>query len=135
MPNRTLMRAAALLTGVALVMLLGCRSVLEHTLERPEVSLRGVRMTQMGLLSQQTEIALQLKNPNPVPLPVKAVRYKIVLAGLQVANGETTDAFTVPAKGETDINLLVRTNALQLAAQAANLAANFNGRIDYEING
>jgi hypothetical protein len=29
----------------------------------------------------------------------------------------------------------VRTNALELAAQAANMATNFNGRVDYEISG
>jgi len=135
MRHRTLMRLAALLAGMALLMTLGCRSVIEHTLDRPEVSLREVRLLEMGLLSQRTQLVLHVKNPNPVPLPVRTVRYKIALAGLQVANGETDEAFTVPAKGETDIKLQVRTNALELAAQAANMATNFNGRVDYEISG
>ena len=135
MRHRTLMRGTALLVGMALLMTLGCRSVIEHTLDRPEVSLREVRLLEMGLLSQRTQLVLHVKNPNPVPLPVRTVRYKIALAGLQVANGETDEAFTVPAKGETDVKLQVRTNVLQLATQAANMAANFNGRIDYEISG
>lgn len=135
MRHRTLMRLAAMLTTMAMLMMLGCRSVIEHTLDRPEVSLREVRMLEMGLLSQRTQLVLNVKNPNPVPLPVRAIRYKIMLAGLQVAAGETDDAFSVPARGDTDVKLQVRTNALELAAQAANMATNFNGRVDYEISG
>lgn len=113
----------------------GCRTVVEQALEKPTLSLREVRLMEMGLLSQRTQLVLNVANPNPVPLPVRAVRYKVALAGMQIADGETDEAFVVPAKGETDIKLQVRTNMLELAGQAANMLTNFNGRVDYEISG
>ena len=121
-------RLALVLLAAFAVTATGCRTLVEQTLERPSISLREVRLMEMGLV-------LNVANPNPVPLPVKTVRYKIALAGLNVAEGETDEAFTVPAKGDTEIKLQVRTNALELAGQAANMLTNFNGRVDYEISG
>ena len=128
-------RLALVLLAAFAVTATGCRTLVEQTLERPSISLREVRLMEMGLLTQRTQLVLHVANPNPVPLPVKTVRYKIALAGLNVAEGETDEAFTVPAKGDTEIKLQVRTNALELAGQAANMLTNFNGRVDYEISG
>ena len=128
-------RLALVLLAILTLTAAGCRTLVERTLERPSLSLREVRMVEMGLLTQRTQLVLNVANPNPVPLPVKAVRYKIALAGLNVAEGVTDEAFTVPARCDTVIRLQVRTNVLELAGQAANMLTNFNGRVDYEISG
>jgi LEA14-like dessication related protein len=97
------------------VPLAGCRALLPK-LEAPQVQLTGLTLNGGSLNHQRMNIVLHVTNPNNRALGVAGIDYRVEIAGAQVLVGTTAAPFTLPAKGETDIDLLATVD-LAMAAQ------------------
>ncbi|MDY6942104.1 MAG: LEA type 2 family protein [Pseudomonadota bacterium] len=128
-------RWAACLIALFALILGGCTGMLNRLVEEPEIRLQEIRILEVGLVSQRYRLVLEIYNPNSVAMPVERISYQVDLAGQSFANGETTEPFTVPARGRALFHTDVRTNLLEFAGQMANLLSNFNGELDYHIQG
>ncbi len=100
-----LLRAAL---GVFVFALAGCS--LAPKLEAPRLTLVNVSMTSADFFNQQFNVRLHVQNPNDRDLPVKGIDYELFLEGDSFAEGVTNKAFVIPALGETEFDLPVRTN-------------------------
>ena len=125
-----------LLAGAVLclaVCLSGC-SAMGPKLEVPQLTLVSVAMTSADIFNQQFLVRLNVENPNDRELPITGIDYKLFLEGDSFSEGLSSKPFTVPANGETDFDMIVRTN---FVSSAGRLVSRLNGRdqVQYVVEG
>jgi len=94
----------------------GCAST-GVLLEKPGVSLRNVEVADIDLDGQTFVLEFDVDNPNPFPLPIRSIAYDVELEGLRLAGGETPGAFTVPAGGDSQFEIIVDVDLMRTAPQ------------------
>lgn len=121
------------LIGALLLLLTGC-SALAPRIETPRLSIVSVAMTSADIFNQQFLVRLHVENPNDRALPVKAIDYKLFLEGDSFAEGMSSQSFVVPALGETEFDMIVRTN---FVSGLGRLISRLNGRdqVNYVLEG
>ena len=119
--------------ALMIAMLSGC-AALAPRLEGPELKVVGAAMTSGDIFSQTFLVRLHVRNPNDRELPVRGIEYELFLEGDSFAEGTTPRAFVVPANGETEFDVTVRTN---FASSIARLLTRLQGKsqVRYEIQG
>lgn len=97
------------IVAAALLWLAGC-SALAPKIAVPQLSVVQVAMTSADVFNQQFLVRVRVENPNDRELPVKKIDYELFLEGDSFAEGTNAKPFVVPALGETDFDMMVRTN-------------------------
>ena len=87
-------------------------------LQPPDVQPTSVELMDVALDRQRFKVGMHVQNPNDRALPIKWVNCALEIQGVELGRGEINDPFSVPARGETDVDLIVTTNA---AASLPNL--------------
>jgi LEA14-like dessication related protein len=115
-----------------LAVLAGCS--LTPKLEAPQLSLVNVSMTSADIFNQQFLVRLHVQNPNDRDLPVNGIDYELFLEGDSFAEGVSNRPFVIPALGETEFDLPVRTN---FVSSLGRLVSRLQGRkqVQYVIEG
>ena len=102
----------------------------------PEVSLTSIEMTSADFNRQTFLLGFDISNPNPFPLPVRSVRYRVRLGEQQFASGETRGNFTVPSDGNGQFMISVQLNLLKTTSNLSTFIRTGSSRnIDYELSG
>ena len=111
----------------------GC-SALRPELKAPQLALISVAMTSADIFNQQFLVRINVENPNDRELPITGLDYKLFLEGDGFARGTLTKPFTVPANGEIDFDVTVRTN---FVSGIGRLLSRLNGRtqVNYTVEG
>lgn len=119
--------------AAAFLLLSGC-SALGPKLEAPRLTVMSIAMTSADMFSQQFTMRMHVQNPNDRELAVKGIDYKLFLAGDSFADGVGDVPFTVPALGETEFELPVRTN---FVSSLGRLISRLNGqsKVSYVVEG
>ena len=91
-------------------------------------------MTSADIFNQQFVVKLNVENPNDLELPITGIDYKLFLEGDSFSEGVSSKPFSVPAKGDTDFDMIVRTN---FVSGGARLMSRLNGRdqVQYVVEG
>ena len=128
---RTAVRGAGL---ACTLILAGCAG--GSLMTRPTVQLQSVDVAQATLSGQSLLLGFSVRNPNPYPLPVRGVRYKVRFNDQNFAGGETAGDFTIPANGEGSFAISVDMDLLGSGAQVASLLrAGLSENVHYELHG
>lgn len=127
-------RAVWLLFVVVGVACSAC-ATLAQSVETPEVSIVNLRLLNATLAKQNYELTLNVRNPNPIALPVRGLLYRVQLAGEDFASGETRGAFTIPANGELQFGLSVSTDMLRSLASLQRLFDRNDQVLGYKLGG
>lgn len=116
-----------------LLTLSGC-AALAPRIETPRLMIVSVAMTSGDIFSQQFRVRMSVQNPNDRDLPIKGLDYELFLQGDRFAQGVTNAPFVVPALGETEFDMTVRTN---FVSSIGRLLSRLNGKssVDYVIEG
>ena len=110
----------------------GCTSLAPH-LKAPELQVVGLTFLGGDNRHQQLRLRVQVTNPNDRQIAVRAIDYKVALAGSHFADGSSDEPFTLPALGQTEFNLNVNAD---LAALINVVGAHLNDTaLDYEATG
>src|SRR3954470_23057072 len=117
--------------GALLILLSACST---PQLAIPKLALVSVAMTSADIFNQQFMVHLNVENPNDQELPITGIDYKLFLEGDSFAEGVSNKPFTVPAKGDADFDMIVRTN---FVSSAGRLVSRLNGRdqVQYVFEG
>ena len=75
---------------------------------QPDVDLTSVKMSEIGLRNQTFLLGFSVSNPNPFPLPVRAVRYRVRLNDHKFAGGETQLSVTIKASDKVKAGERIR---------------------------
>lgn len=129
--NKVVARCSLL--AVLLLSLSSC-SALRPDLQAPRLMLVSVAMTSADIFNQQFLVRVNVENPNDRELPVTGLDYKLFLEGDSFARGSLNKPFTVPANGETDFDMTVRTN---FVSSIGRLLSRLNGstQVNYTVEG
>ncbi len=117
----------------ALVSLVGC-ATLTAPWTAPEVELLGAQPRLLGLAGQSFLVNLQVKNPNDRTLPIKALSYRVLVEGHQLAEGDTALERLIPPGGLERVDLEVRTNLLTLLPELPQRLLT-QDRLDWTVSG
>jgi LEA14-like dessication related protein len=101
------MRAASVL--LVMLGISSCASTPDK-LQPPRLTVVSASMTSADVFSQQFRVRIHVANPNTVALPVKSIHYELFLEGDDFADGDSDAPFSVPANGEQEFDLTVRTH-------------------------
>ncbi len=118
-----------LAAAILLATLCAC-SAFAPKVQAPQLAITGVAMTSGDIFSQQFRVRLRVENPNDRELPVKAIDYKLFLQGDSFAEGTSTAPFNVPAHGETEFDITMRTN---FVSSIGRLLSRFDGTSDNKV--
>ena len=125
----------ALLLGFAAFLAAGC-ATMGAKLESPKVSILGVQMLTTDIFAQKFKVRVKVENPNDIELKVTGLEYQILLMGDSFAEGNSTDKFLLPAKGEAEFDMSVTTNFVSSLGRL--ISRKGGGKledVDYEIVG
>jgi LEA14-like dessication related protein len=78
---------------------------------------------------------LSVQNPNAMAIPVRGMSYSLQVAGDDFARGVSPKAFTVPAYGETDVQVEMTTNLAGTLRKLQELLSGDRNVVDYELAG
>jgi LEA14-like dessication related protein len=131
------MKSAAMLrSALVLGMLLVVQScsLFGPKLTVPRLKVVSIGMLSADLFSQQFMVRMNVQNPNDRELPIKGIDYKLFLQGDSFAEGVTNAPFVIPALGESEFDLPVRTN---FVSSIGRLVSRLNGKskVEYVIEG
>ena len=123
--------------GVAVVA--ACLSACAGTgtiVSSPTVDLTSVKLADLSLRRQTFHLGFDVDNPNPFPLPVKAIEYRLLFDDERFVGGETEGGFTVPAGGKDAFMISVDLDVLTTATQIASLfRQGVPDQVHYELQG
>jgi len=105
-------------------------------IDAPTVALTNVELTSASFKRQTFLLRFHVTNPNPFPLPVKAVEYRVLFDQKKFAGGETQGGFTIPAAGEDSFTISVDLDVLKSATNLQSmLRGGFKENLSYELQG
>ena len=87
-------------------------------LQTPAITPEAVELTDVALDQQQFLVKLHVDNPNDRALPIKSVSCNLQVEGVDVGKGQSAEPFSVPAHGDAEFDMIVKTN---LAASVPDL--------------
>lgn len=123
-----------LLTLFFVLTLAACAGV-RPQLEQPSISLANVEIGEIGLLQQRYLLTLNVQNPNNFAIPVRGMSYALQLAGSDFARGVSPKSFSVPAYGETEVQVEMTTNALGILRKVQELMTSKTESVSYQLSG
>jgi LEA14-like dessication related protein len=125
---------ARLVLVVALLITGSSCSALRPELQAPRLMLIHVAMTSADIFNQQFLVRVNVQNPNDRELKIKGLDYKLFLEGDSFAQGGLNKPFVIPALGETDFDMTVKTN---FVSGIGRLLSRLNGRtqVNYTVEG
>lgn len=101
----------------------------------PRVNLVDLRPVEINLLEQRYRARLRIRNPNDAPLKVRGLDYTIYINERKFADGVSDRRFTVPAYGESVIEVTLSSSLFRLLEQFSRLAAGDKLVLRYRISG
>lgn len=105
-------------------------------IDSPSVNLTSVELADVSLGRQTFHLGFDVDNPNPFPLPIQAVEYRVILDEEKFAGGATEGSFTVPARGHDDFTISVDLDMLSTATHlSALLRGGMREAVRYELQG
>ena len=125
------MRRLAIL---AIVFLSGCAG-LGGLSPKPEVSVAGLSLVQMGLFEQRFTLKLRIQNPNDVELRINGLSFEIELNGQSFITGLSDRGVTIPRFGEALLDVNATSTLGSALKQLRELQKGGRERIDYRIFG
>lgn len=115
-------------------LLSGC-SWMSGSFEKPDVKLVKVDVVKARLLEQQFKLHFSIDNPNDFSLPVRGLAYKVKLNDVDLAEGESSLWFTVPANGRQNFEVPVNTNLWRHMKYIVKLLQKPDQPIRYNLEG
>ena len=115
-------------------LLSGC-SWMTGSFESPDVKLMKVDVVKARLLEQQFTLHFRIDNPNDFSLPVRGLAYKVKLNDVDLAEGESSVWFTVPANGQQFFEVPVQTNLWRHMKYIVKLLEDPDKPIRYSLEG
>lgn len=107
----------------------------EPSIETPHVSVADIRLAEIGLLEQRYSLALRIQNPNPVPVAIGGMEYRLSFYDQEFARGVSDRALTLPPYSERRISVDIVSGTGRLLEQLRRQAARRAGEPLYELRG
>ena len=126
-----------------LVLLLSACAGLAGLSQKPEISLAGLDLLELGLFEQRFAMRLRIQNPNEVDLPINGLSFDVELNGQHFAKGLSDKPVTIPRMGEAVLEVTATSNLGSVLKQLRELQKGGGeggqegrqNRVDYRMSG
>jgi LEA14-like dessication related protein len=115
--------------------LLGACASISAYKETPRVSLVSIEPKDMTLLEQRFGIRLRIMNPNDIPIPIEGLSYALEVNGREFAYGVSRQDVSIPAYGETTLDVEVVSSFLKVIQQFQQMEGAEGGSLNYRLSG
>ncbi len=115
-------------------LLVAC-STLSGVPQTPKLSVAKVVPVKLGLASQVLRFTLDANNPNTFALPVERIKFKTRLSGIEMGEGDTTEAVTLEPNGVTQFNIDVKTELSKVLKNVGQALMTDGLNLEYELDG
>ena len=115
--------------------LTGCSTWMTGGFKDPDVQLIKLDVIKARQLDHELSLRFRIDNPNGVSLPVRGLIYNVHLNGIQLAEGHSSEWFTVPAHGHHTFDVPVRTNLWRHVRQIVKALEKPDVPIRYSLKG
>lgn len=130
--HKSCLQAVAILLAIGVA---GCASNAQ-IVETPTVHLSGVEASDLSLKGQTFILSFDVSNPNPFPLRIRTVSYRVQLEKQRFAGGELDCDFSIPAGSNGSFAISVKLDILRSASRlSAILRSGMGEPVGYELNG
>jgi len=109
--TKVLTTTACLLLSLCLI-LSACSSLPLSDPIPPEVSVDRFRLGKLSLRKQEVHLRLKVDNPNNFQLPLQVLTFNVNVEGVELANGSSDQAVTIPANGDALLDVSVSSSRL-----------------------
>ena len=116
------------------ILLNGC-AALQSAIETPHVTLNNLQVVDMTLLEQRYAVTLRVQNPNPIPLPITGMNFQLDINDAELGRGVTNEAVTVPAYGETLVEVKLVSNLMRIFNQIRGMESGKAQSLRYRLSG
>ena len=120
----------ALVSGALIT---GCSTLGRQAFREPAVALQDVKVTGVGINGGSLDVILNVENPNDFRLDATQLRYTVLVDSVQLADGVTTQRFTVEGKQTTPIHIPISFTYAGIG-QAGRQLLN-TGSVNYTVRG
>lgn len=121
------------LLGVGLLSSVGCAALGRATFEEPDVQLKEVVVTGLGLTGGSVDVVLSVYNPNGYKLDALKMTYQVDVDSIKLGDGALDGRFMVPERDSSVVRLPVRFTYAGLGA--AGRALMNSGQVNYRVRG
>ncbi|NTV09797.1 MAG: LEA type 2 family protein [Zoogloea sp.] len=128
------MKRRDFLSGLGAALLAGC-AALPVGLDAPEVSLANINLVGGNLLEQRFALQLRVRNPNRRDIDIKGLNFQLELQGQRFASGTSDHQVTLPALGETLVDVSVVATLADVLRIVREVRKEGGERVAYGISG
>lgn len=104
------------------------------TLKMPQLSVKSLKLENLGFTTAKLRLILDLKNPNAWSAVLNKMDYRFVVNGSQWVAGELQQTQKLDAKQESTLEIPIELNFLQMGRTVYNLLTH-PGALNYELDG
>lgn len=114
--------------------LTGCATLTEPV-ESPRVTLANLQIIDAQLFEQRYALTLRIQNPNNFDLEVNGISFEVEINGREFAHGVSNKIGTIPAFGESTMDVDVTSSLFNLVDQINALEQRQGSDLEYRIFG
>lgn len=111
----------------------GCAALGRATFKEPDVQLKEVVVTGLGLTGGSVDVVLSVHNPNGYKLDALKMTYRVDVDSIKLGDGALDGRFVVPEKDSSTVRLPVRFTYAGLGAAGRALVT--SGQVNYRVRG
>ena len=100
---------------------------------RPEVSVKEVRLSGVGITGGSMNIDLELRNPNRFRIEAPVIRYQVLVDTVQIGSGVYEGDFSLRGRRSTEVRIPVRFKYSDIGPTGRALLT--SGTVEYRIIG
>lgn len=127
------MTKSRVVLAVAALALTGCATLGRAAFKEPQVVLREIAVTGVGLSGGSLDVVLAVHNPNGYKLDALRMSYRVDIDSTNVGAGELDQRFIVPSKDSSIVRVPVRFTYAGLGAAGRALLT--SGIVNYRVRG
>lgn len=121
--------------STASLVLAACATT-EALVDRPTVTLKNVELESISFGSQTFLLDFDVRNPNAFPLPIRAIRYRVLFDDERFAGGEARGSFMVPANESGEFQISVDIDVINSASTITSLlSGGIPDYVHYRVEG
>jgi LEA14-like dessication related protein len=111
----------------------GCGNLAKSSFAQPQVTLKDVKLTGVGLTGGSLDVILNVYNPNNYRLDASRLTYRVLMDTVAFANGSVDQALTVQSKDSTAVRIPVNFSYNGLGAAGRQILN--TGSVNYRVLG
>lgn len=126
-------RVARAMVAVAVAMAAGCGPIARLAYQNPVVTVRDVRVHDIGLTGGTVDVILSVYNPNRFALDASRITYSLMVDSVPFGSGASASRFVVQRQDSLDVPLPLTFTWTGVGAAGRSLLA--TGTVPYHVTG